>query len=202
MASDAFQALYNRIAFEMARQDMLGGPIEGAVSDAIHWYQVIPYTFFEKVAETTTIKGEKFYELPKDYVKIHTVKLLIFRSIYPLNERDWDYIEKIDWGHNYWRGQPMDWCTFNDTIRLYPIPYDCWPMFISYSSKRSVDDDAWPTLFESLIRQRAKYLLARGVLLDTEAAGAYLELAAQEEYRMNAEATRRMTTNKIHPSYF
>jgi hypothetical protein len=202
MASEAFTALYNRIAFELARQDMLGGPIEGAVQDAIKWYQTLPYTYSEKIAESQTISGEKFYELPSDYVKIHTVKLMIFRSIYPLNERDWDYIEKIDWGHNYWSGQPMDWCTFNDTLRLYPIPYDCWPMFLSYASKKGFNDEAWATTFEQMIRQRAKYLIAQGVLLDFEGARAYADLAAQEEYRMNAEATRRMTTNRVHPSYF
>jgi hypothetical protein len=190
-----------RIAYEMARQD-IPQAISYAITDAIRYYQTVPSTFNETRLSMQTEAGVKFYPLPPDYALIHTVKLTIFNSVYPLNVRDWDYLEKIDWGHNYWRGQPQDYATFEGLLRLYPIPYAVWPLDISYNRKRPEDDEFWFNEFEPVIRNRAKFNIYSGVMFDAEAAAIASGLEQDELRRLLQESTRKISTGRLQTSYF
>jgi hypothetical protein len=196
-----FATMCAQIAYEMARGDIMPA-IERSVQDAILHFQPLRTTWGEKTVESCTAPDKKFYDLPDDYVAIQTVKLLIFNSIYPLNPRDWDYLEKIDWGHNYWKGQPQDYATWAHTLRLYPIPYDRWPLFMSYYFKRAVNDCFWYTTAEELIRNRAKYYLYMGVLFDQEAAMMVRAIEGEALQRLDFEYTNRASTGRIHAATF
>jgi hypothetical protein len=201
MAVEDKASMAARIAYEMARSD-IAPAIDYAIDDAIKHYQRLHTTFGEKVIESASAPEIKYYDLPLELFEIYTVKISIFNSVYPLNPRPWSYLESVDWAKNTWWGQPQDYATFNNKLRLYPIPKAIYPLWISGRYKLPLDAPQWFNEFGELIRLRAKYLIYMNVLIDTEAAQIMRAMEAEALQRLEAETTNRTATGRLHATNF
>lgn len=167
----------DRIADELARSD-LSTQIAQCISDAIAIYQPHRFRFSESrdVCNFNTVIGQEFYTSATnpniatlflfDYVTI-TIGVSNFR----VTRREPEDIELLSQTGTQ-RGQPQEYCYYNEMLRFYPVPSAIYPMLVAghFSidppTGDSVTGNRWMTTAERLIRSRAKYELSVNYSID------------------------------------
>ena len=164
MAND-FQTMTARIANEIRRSD-LSSEIAQEVQDAIKFYEAERFWFSESRTNTfSTVAAQEFYSsadlsIMPNIIKIDEAVITISGNRYPLNKRDWDYMEHVAMNPSTY-GQPQDFCYYGEQIRLYPIPDNVYSVRLSgvfqlATLSASADTNAWMVEGEMLIRNTAK----------------------------------------------
>lgn len=164
MAND-LGTMWARIADEIRRTDLTTN-IATEVQDAIKFYEAERFWFSESRTNTfSTVLAQEFYgssdlAIMPNIIKIDQAVITISGNRYPLNRRDWDYMEHVAMNPST-NGQPQDWCYYAEQIRLYPIPDAVYSIRLSGvfqlgTLSTSADTNAWMVEGEQLIRNMAK----------------------------------------------
>lgn len=221
-----YQDLQNRVANEV-----LGSPtatdIQAAIQDAIlayeresFWFNNIRYfgDLAGSSSDLQTVAGQEFYsqnDLPILINTPHLSKLMIvaFANRYYLNERTPQWIDDVSISTS-WQGLPTDWCWMSNSLRLYPVPDNAYPLILDATIRFAplalpTDYNCWTNRAEPLIRFEAKRLLFKNITRDAEQAAA-MELEIFGDPRtgrqgalgmLRRETTRRAGgTGKLRPS--
>src|SRR5882672_794862 len=128
--------MQDRIADELARSD-LTTQIAQCITDAITIYQPHRFRFSESrdVCNFNTVIGQEFYT-SADNSNIATlflfdyITITIGTSSYRVARREPEDIELLSQTSTV-RGQPQDYCYFNEMSRFYPVPDPVYPISIS-----------------------------------------------------------------------
>jgi hypothetical protein len=176
--SYTFSDLKARIAEEIDRDDLVaGGPLETrlaqSIARAIEYYADEPFWFRRGDGEAVTSAGAREVSLPASVRIAHDVSLAA-RSL-----------RKIPFESMVGRsgpGRPSHWAETGDAIALWPIPDGSYTLSISGiaaapAPEADGDISVWTNEAFDLIAARARFLLFRDVLRDTEGT----QLAAQAE---------------------
>lgn len=240
--SNTYSQLVLQIADELGdRTDLIGpaypdarsaarSPIKRAIQSAISKWEREPFYFNSIYAQNlfSTVASQELYATSgdsgnllgtsPDLIKLH---ILVSNNRYPLYERTWSYLEDTSVNPSV-TGQPTDYAYYAETMRLYPIPDNAYPITISGTQRftqllNDTDANPWTEDGYDLIRCEAQLVIAREVLHDDElvtrmetaiygrssAGGAWGNIPMQRGYyqALKAETTRR-SKGKIIPSYF
>jgi len=165
-----------RIADELVRSD-LTSQIAYAINDAIALYQKEPWAFMQSRAnELTTVAAQYVYTSTDapfiDLIrKIDAFHLLRDGASAPMKEMGVANLEQLN-GNGSFSGEPLGYAYWGESIFLYPIPNDVYTlrMIGRFAVAAPTDDDAagnaWMTKAERIVRQKAKWLLAKDVIHD------------------------------------
>src|SRR5262249_45380132 len=106
-------------------------------------------------------------------------------------------------------GQPTDYCYYEGTIRVWPTPNIAYPMVwltvtdvtpaLDYNDDSSTN--AWTVQGYDLIDARARYLLYRDYLPDTDGANLAQVAGTQALSSLRGQDNRLMGTGRIRPSW-
>lgn len=167
----------DRIADELARSDLSTQSAQ-CISDAIAIYQPHRFRFSESrdVCNFNTVIGQEFYT-SADNPNIATlfrfdyITITIGVSNFRVTRREPEDIELLSQSGTQ-RGQPQEYCYYNEMLRFYPVPSAVYPMLVAghFSIDPPTSDsqtgNRWMTTAERLIRCRAKYELSINYSID------------------------------------
>lgn len=201
-----------RIQDELARVD-LASQTTLCIMDAIDFYQSIRFDFSESRDLTfSTVIGQEFYTA-SDEADIPTLEAFDYIILYlgsipwPLHRRPPIEIEKLN-QNGLMRGQPWNFCYYNQQLRLGPVPDNVYSMRIaahvcvSAPASTTEADNPWMTEAEKLIRCRAKFELHTHYTRN--AVEAAKMKAAEEEAleQLKGKANRLTGTGRVAPMLF
>jgi hypothetical protein len=207
----------DRIGDELARSD-LSTQIAQCITDAIAIYQPHRFRFSESrdVCNFNTVVGQEFYT-SADNANIATLFLFDYIVVtiaganFKLTRRQPQDIELLSQSGTQ-RGQPQEFCYFNETIRLYPVPSAVYPiicaghMSISAPTSDSAAGNRWMTTAERLIRSRAKYELSINYNIDFPSLAQIMHPdtgATSEAYdELKAQTNKLTGTGRVTPTQF
>jgi len=212
-----YLAMQDRIADEVraassAASSDIASQIKLAIQSAISSYQNESFYFNEGSFTFQTVNGQEYYtssdnsEIP-NILSFLDVRITVNNTTYPLTARTFQYIDQIQTNTGY-TGDPVDYCTWAQQIRLYPIPFTARTVTVSYIKNLTIlsadtDTNAWMTgNAEQLIRGRAKWDLYLNTLKDPENAQAS-KLYELDAYKsLLGETVGRQSTDAIRPTQF
>ena len=202
-----------RIAREMRRGDLTASStaIAAAVLSAIQFYENERFFFTEFHENTVTASASVSYValtvLSVRPVTLDSVKAVIGQRDYPLLERNWSELERIDSGQ--WYGYPDYYALHGEEIRLYPPPNSNYTLKvsgvktlpeISVSASASATN-AWMTDGEEMIRLKAKALLFRDEVRAPEQAAQFEAAAALSRRAVKRRTTSLAASGRITPRW-
>jgi hypothetical protein len=176
-----YGAMQARIADDLIDVSVTNAQIKAAIQTAIKHYERKPFYFNQKIDGTfSTVATQEYYgaaalaDIP-NIVHVRSANVTINGSKRKLSPYDFQVVD--DGQDGSVTGDPYAYTTFNQQIRLYPIPNNVFTVKMSYVYKLAAlsadgDTNAWMTEAEELIRQAAK----RRIALDNQ--GGAVEIAA------------------------
>lgn len=189
-----FVTMQTKIAFELARDD-LAAQIKAAINDAIKQWESERFFFNEKRFQILTVAGQEYYDMDDDtlltsagaavetgesIIELDSITLTTGGNPYVLDERTQQWFDRFQ-GTIGSQSQPTDYGIYGNQIRLYPVPDAVYTMNLSAHARlgpnpltADADTNDWMTEGEALIRNFAKLLIARDILISavqSEAAG-------------------------------
>lgn len=184
--------MYERIANELDRSDLLAVEIPQAVATAVQFYQRKNFFFNEDTFTFNTVVGQEYYGVADSpYIPI-SPRIQILRLQYgggvrwQLTKQTFEYVDNES-ASSDWRGVPEDWAYRQQQIRLYPIPSQVWPITAfnivpdSYPLADPDYDGPWVNDAEYLIRTRAKIEIITNVIRVPESDPELTLLFSQEQ---------------------
>ncbi len=204
MAND-YAALQQRIWDELADFSVTSQTAL-AINDAIKFYSRQKWPFLEASATFSTVAGQQAYDLPDDYKSMLIVMALVSGSFWKMTSRTFDYLRSVT-VLTTTLSPPQDYAIFDNQIWLYPIPdrdyaiteyYDKILPELSNAAQTSI----WTMDGEELIRVKAKELLYRHVIKDSNSAD---EMQAELDQRVypafRAGYNQWQQSGRIMPTY-
>jgi len=197
-----------RIAGEMIRTD-LNSEIDAAIKSAIALVEVNRYSFNEARLLLNTVAAQEFYALPtdlrtragaalatgEDVIEIDAVTLRWASTGDPMMQVDDEWLEVYNSTNN--NGQPYCWARVDTSLRIGPIPDGVYDLHILGTKKLATlsadsDSNAWMIQGERLVRAKAKQLIARDILKNSDefSAAQSAEQEALTELARKYSATR------------
>ena len=201
-----------RIAGELIRTD-INSEIDAAIKSAIALFEGQRYAFNEARLRLDTVASQELYTLPTDLRTVAGSALATGEDIIDIDSITlrWsstgDPMEQVD---NAWMevynstsstGQPCYWSRWDATLRIGPIPDAVYSLYMFGTKKLSTlsadgDSNAWMIQGERLIRAKAKALVARDVLKNSDEFGAAETAVREAEIELarkgSANQTRRI----------
>jgi hypothetical protein len=144
--------------------------IKKAIARAITAYEKKPWWFLEEAtASFPTVIGQEYYGsasltiIPK-IIELFSVSIVGQNVLIPATDKEIEAWQVISTSST-----PTHYTVFEGQIRLYPIPDAVYTIDLSYSGPipelaSDTDVNAWTTFGESLVRQRAKTIIAMNIL--------------------------------------
>jgi len=174
------------------------------VQEAIRYYSGKRWWWNEdQGASFNTADGTEYYAIPSPLRVVDTV-LVTTNSSYPttLRERSNQWIEERYVPGGTYKGQPYVFATFEDQIRLYPIPdavYAVKTQGYGIALPIATDDDTtpWANDAYNLIKCRAKAYFARDWRKDVQAYQAHIVAERDELMALTAENNKRSASGHI-----
>ena len=164
-----------RIASELRRQN-IADQIAAAITTAIDAYETeFGAKMQSRSLTVTTVAGQEFYTTGlSTLLRIDYVTLLVGNSIFELDFMHPATMEAASTNGTY-TGQPGHWTWFAEQLRLYPVPADSGQTVrigglvqVAAPASDGESGNSWMTLYERLIRCRAKWELATHVIRDQQ----------------------------------
>jgi len=165
-----------RIADELVRSD-LTSQIAYAISDAIALYQKEPWAFKQSRAYQLTTVADQYVYTSSDAAwialvqRLQWVHLLRDGASAPMKEMRVDNLEQLN-GNGTFGGEPLGYAYWGENLFLYPIPNEVYTLraggFFAVAEP-ATDAEAgnpWMTKAERIVRQKAKWLVAKDVIHD------------------------------------
>lgn len=183
--------MYNRIANELDRSDLLQVEIPQAVATAVQFYQRKNFYFNEDSFVFNTVVGQEYYGVADNPMIPISPKIQILRLQYgggvrwDLTKQTFEYVDNES-ASSDWRGVPEDWAYRGQQIRIYPIPSQVWPITAfnirtdAYPLSDQTYNGPWVNEAEYLIRSRAKIELLLNVIREPDMQGELERLGSQE----------------------
>lgn len=209
-----FSDILSRTADELNRTD-LSTPIQNAILSAVSYYAGFRFGGNEKRGTITTIAGTRLYNtstsspgtLPGDIVEIDSIVCTVNGRDYLLEETSYEHLEDIDPGTSLTTGDPRMWAWYAGGLRIYPTPNAARVLTISYqyiltTLSASGDSNFWTNDAESLIRARAKKLVALHVMGDEDLAQRMAAVEMEELSAMRKRTNKLITSGRIKATPF
>lgn len=208
-----FGTMKTRIADEMDRSD-LTSQIALAVQDAIKLYAQDAFWFNEVIDEFDTVNGTEYYTLASvtDNTTTFTdiidaVGVLSGGTTYPLDRRTFDVINAKQHNPTTSKGAPLEYCIFNQQMRLWPVPDGVYTVKIAGIQELSalsadVDTNAWMVEAEPLIRHKAMEILYRDIEKNDKQMAINERTAAMWFSRLQARTNQYVGTGHPTRTYF
>lgn len=203
----------SRIQVELGNRTDLATQIAYAINDAIGFYQNERLKFNESRDITfNTVAGQEFYT-SSDNAQIPTLFAIDYIVVYlgsipwPVKRRTPFEIEVLN-NNGLVRGQPYNWCYFNNQIRLGPVPDAVYPMrvagqvTIAAPASDGEANNPWMTDAELLIRSRAKYQLYLHAIRNLEMAQAMAAQVTEATENLKGVGNRLTGTGSVTPTQF
>jgi hypothetical protein len=204
--------MQSRIADELARTD-LTSQIALCINDAIDFYQSIRFDFNESRDLTfTTNVGQEFYT-GADLADIPTLIYIDYVILYlgsipwPLHRRAPIDIERLN-QNGLMKGQPWNYCYYNQQLRLGPVPDNNYSMRIAANitypapSSTTQTGNFWMTEAEKLIRARAKWGIHTHYTRNATEAAKMKEAELEALAQLKGRSNRLTGTGIIQPMVF
>lgn len=165
-----------RIANELVRSD-LTSEIAYAISDAIALYQKEPWAFLQSRAnQLATVASQYVYTSTDaswiaDIRRLEWVHLLRDGASAPMRDMSVDHVEQLN-GNGTFGGEPLGYAYWGENIFLYPIPNEVYTLraggrfAVAEPATDAETGNPWMTKAERIVRQKAKWLLAKDVIHD------------------------------------
>jgi hypothetical protein len=209
------QDLHNRIASDLARDDLTGdyltSPIANAVGDTIRFYARERFWFNQtRTLSFNTVIGQQAYTaadlvIIPGIIRIDALYLPQNQSIYPLIRYEPDDFEVIASGMTG-AGRPTGYTYSDQSILLWPIPNAVYAMrlhcFYKLPYPNLADSNAWTDDAEELVRAHAKMLLYMDVLEDDANAQRMATKIPVLLAGLRSETSARMATGVIRGTEF
>lgn len=210
MAND-YGTMLARIANEIRRTD-LSSEIAQEVQDAIKFYEAERFWFNEDRTHIfTTSASQEFYGVADqsfipNIIHFDQAVITISGNRYPMNKRDWDYLEHIAM-NPFTNGQPQDVAYYAEQFRLYPIPDRSYEVRVSgiyqlTTLSASADTNAWMVEGEQLIRNMAKRNLHMNRTHLTDMAQEAEEQVSIALANLRAKNAYKLATGRQKPTQF
>ena len=165
-----------RIANELLRSD-LTSEIACAINDAIVHYQAEPYAFTQSRTQTVnTVLGQYVYSATDAawIGKIRKFDALLYLAngwSAPLKEIDPVEVERLN-SNGTLAGEPLAYAYYDKSLLIYPVPSGVYTL--RFMGRVAADAPAadgelnnpWMIEGERIIRQKAKWLLAKDIIHD------------------------------------
>ena len=118
----SYAELQSRIAAELSRTD-LTSQIQSEIASAIEWYQYEDFPWTEaSTAAFNTVKGQRYYSLPANFLRITDALSQIGNYTYKLHAVTEQYLDRLDWGDVFWTSYPILYSIWANQIRVFPPP--------------------------------------------------------------------------------
>lgn len=198
-----YATMRTRIADEMANDgDITTAQINYAIQDAIKFYERREWWFNTASSTFTTVANQEYYtssdwSVLDDQVQIDTMTITYNNVISPLKALAFEEIN--DAQNGYIIAVPRNFAYYQQSIRLYPIPYGAYTITVKYSKRLTAlsadsDTNAWTNEAEELIRQSAKRRIALNYLSADDLASRFAVLE-NEAYAALLQENRRRQPN-------
>jgi|SRR3569623_198142 len=197
--------MQSRIADDLNRTD-LTTQIKKAINRAIDFYEGERFAFNEAIATASTVASQEYYAEPTDCMEIDSLTITVSGRTYQLTRRDVHWFQDVYFSGTH-TGLPTDFTTYDEQIRLYPIPNDVYTLKIYYQKSYSdlsadADTNDFITKAEDLIEARAKWWIYSRILKNQQMAA--VEKAAEREAldNLRGDAAKRLSTGRIRPTQY
>lgn len=193
-------------------RDDLTSNIALAITEAIEFHQKKQYYFNEADSVTFSTVASQYEYTSSDNANIPN--LFKMQAVFvTVGSQNYEIVEITP---EQWRilyngstsGQPYNYTYFNRTIRLFPTPNDAWTVRVQGQIKKaepasdSETDNIWMTDMEAVIRHRAKGILWRDVLYDTDKAAVCFAAEDNALTAINDISDKMRGTGRIVPMDF
>jgi len=182
-------------------RDDLTAQAQTAIKLAITQYERRPWWFTEERTSSNTQDGQEYYALPSDFKGIYTLTIDVNGSVYPINERDLQYMDDHYIAAGSYKGIPDDFCIFDNQLRLGPVPDGQYTIAMKYHKSMAEMEtagasNAWTNECFDLIRFHADSTLALTKLQDTQRAAGFGVLEAKAFANAKGEHNSRVATGR------
>lgn len=185
----------------------LAQEIKDAIKSAIQYYENELFWFNEQQATTNTVVAQEYYSFPPDFVQMHAIARKRTDTEWdPLRPLSFDEVEDLN--NSGRQAMPRYYCSYNEQLRLSPVPNAVYSLRLSYGRLilpvLSADDDtnAWTTEAEPLIRARAKSILLADALHDAANAQAQDTIAEMWFGRFQKRTRQYIGSSQIAQQVF
>lgn len=187
--------IQDRINLDYLNRSNFANETRRSIQAAVRHYERKPWWFNETATSIVTSAGQTFVAFPANYHKLELLQITIASADYKLIQRDFDWIKRANTART--RGQPTDFCIYQNRIELFPIPDAIYTLPISYLHKfpalsASTDTSDWTSAVEDLVVYHATKLMWSNVLRNTEEALKYQALEQESLKAILAENEGRM----------
>lgn len=211
--------LQNRIIQEMNRDDLadtLASSLNQKIADAIEDYGNERFWFNESSVVTQALSGQQYTPLPSAYDFIDELYVQVGGVQFRMRQETNEYIQNLYTIPQI--GQPLIWCPYQTSARLWPTPNTQYPLtWLTVSDitpaltyPTTVPDPTLPAQQNTwtsdnaaawLICARTKQLLYRDVFKDYDAAKA-AEVEVMEAYsNVKGITNRRLSTGRMRAGF-
>lgn len=194
------------------RRDGLTADIKDAIHRSIKFYEGDRFLFNEGEASAVTSTGVALYTLPIDYREADSFKITYDSAgnSYILRGRTYQYINEIDINITSGWGQPTEYATYRDQLRLYPVPDAIYTITLAYqkdltdvsASSSTAATNAWMTEGSNLIRAKAMAYIFRYRLRNVSMALEMDREALLERSRLKQKTNRQIATGFFRKTTF
>lgn len=204
--------MQQRIANELARDDLSASEIPDAIQDAIKYHQRMRFFISQKLdTSISTVANVALYNLPSDLIVLDELYSTQAGTRFPLRWINYEDLLELDTQQPSLVAPPYYYSIFNKQFSLWPVPDAVYPMTLLYQflipAPANDADGANPTdpsYFwlndaERMIRTYAKHILAADVLRDDERAQTEFLLYKRALANLQEETNERVMTGTVEP---
>lgn len=201
-----YGAMIDRIADELDENN-ISSQIQKAIQSAIKHYEHHRFFFNEAIRTLSTSISQEYYSVQTIFCEVDSARITVNGSYYTLLPQTWNYLEETSVSGSQYIGAPIEYATFNQQVRLSPIPDSVYTILFSGTThlatlSATTDTNDWMTDGEELIRARAKYELAINYLKDYDLANMMRQLELDALSNLNMDFVSHASTGKIRSTQF
>ena len=203
-----FGTMISRIEREL-RRDNLTADIKDAIRSSIDNYAAERFWFNEEEASANLTTGITALSLPADFREMDRLEILINGDRKQrLVQRTIEYIRAQD--PEATTGIPTEYAIYADQIYFDTSALSAYPLSSLYqrdltdisASASSADTNSWMTDGETMIRQKAKSIVARDRLRNYELADQMEAEAYKAWLKLKQKTSKEIQTNQIQRHAF
>jgi hypothetical protein len=201
-----FLDMITRIQDDLVNESVTVAQIKAAIITAISNYENNQFYFNQKVGTFPTVISQEYYgaaalaDIP-NILRIRASNITIPGLKVQLNPVDFAEIDMQQTGA--YLGRPVAYASFQQQLRLYPIPDAVYVVQLAYVYKfatlsADADTNAWTNDGEELIRQAAKRRLAQDTFYSDKIAARAEKLENEAFEGLRAETRQRLPNSMLY----
>lgn len=203
--------LQARIITETNRADLgdvLASALQQAISDSVTDYENERFWFNELRVLTTVQNAQEYTSLPSGYQVIDKLFIVVGGVRFELQKRSMDELERFYTVPQI--GQPMVWCMYQETARVWPTPNMDYPgIWLTISDVTPALDftqpaaitNSWTTDAAWLICAASKVKLYRNIFRDPDGEQAALRDLDEAYTNLKGVSDRQLSSGRMKTSW-